>query len=398
MVSKLGASGRGDTAAVLAATYVTPFLLSLGIVSSVRFYAGKSDFDSAINLSRVVSLISLPVSVIIGIGLISGPLNSLTGDVKILAILNISFCSLSLLWYCYEAALSSSGRYLSVSSLGLLIPGTNLIGLILSNALQCLTVQAVLITNLISVAITVLWANQIIRVKVRKATLSASLFFAMGIKSWGAEVAEIAASKLDQLFLLAILGSQALGVYSIAATVSAIPLTVGYALSARTYTLVLRADDNSQDRILREVFWAGIIWGCFSAICVAVSAPLIPFVFGSQFNGAVLACVFAGLGVLGSISSKLTTSSLMAIDRPFLATASRISGLAVSLGLIPWLAGDFGVLGAVFASNTGFFVSLGLSIYFLKIHKNSNPQKIRLVENSIKIMFGRDTKYTRPES
>jgi hypothetical protein len=394
MVSHLGASGRGEIAAVLSATFVIPFVLSLGIVSSVRFYAGKGELDSAINFSRSLSLLSLPISFILGVVLILGPLNSLSEDVKVLAVLNIAFCSISLLWFCYEAALASSGRYLAVSMLGLLIPGTTLLGLVVANSLNCLTVQAVLATNMVSIAITVVWANKIVNVKLGKANLSKRTFFAMGVKSWGAEVSEIAASKIDQLFLLAILGSYSLGVYSIAATVSAIPLTIGYALNARAYTLVLKADENSRSRILFDVFWAGIVWGLIAAAFVAASAPLIPLVFGPQFDGAVLACIFAGLGTLGAITSKLTTSSLLALGKPALATVSRTGGLVVSLALIPWLARDYGVLGAVFASNTGFFVSLAISLVFLKLRGSGQSGKVKVISNSMNIMFARESNFT----
>jgi O-antigen/teichoic acid export membrane protein len=387
MIVSIGTSGRGEVAAVFAASFLAPVILSLGVASSVRFYAALNQLEAAIYFARIFCLSLVPIAILVGYVLSVGPLSSSSAGVRWLTILTLSTAPLTLLYLCYEAGLTSQGRFASVAALSTIQPAINLVGLLVLNITSLSSVESVLVLNIFGVTVTLAISHKVAAMRGRRHGLSFRSFILYGFRSWGAESSDVASNKLDQILLLPILGVTSLGVYSVVSAVSSIPLTLGYALNAKTYNLIADAKEKNLHPVLKQALISGLVWGFIAALIVFVSAPLIPIIFGPSLNQGVIPCLIAGVGTFAAVGQKISTSGLMAVDKAGLATACRVSGLAIAIALIPFLAGNLGIEGAAIASASGYMATFLFSLFFLHINKVSRAYVAQPLRNALRVLF-----------
>ena len=366
IVRFLGASGRGDLSAVLSASFILPVVLSLGMTNAVRIASGRGQAKDAINSARKFAALVTPFAIFLSLLLLYGPLGGLSSPEKTAACFSLMISPLTFLWLCDEATLSTNGRYLAVSVLGLVTPSIYLAAIGALALVDEITVPSLLIVNSMAVLTTLLASTWVCSIRPTRKTSSLPRFIGLGFNSWGAGVADVSSTKLDQVVLLPIIGSTALGLYSVASTIATIPLAVGYALNAKLFRRIAQSPNTLQRENAISSMRVGLFWGVVSGLAVATGAPMIPLIFGDEFKLAVIPCLIAAIGTFAAISAQVATSCLIALGRGSLATVSQVSGVATAILLLPLMAGNYQVIGAAAASSMGFLLTLGLSLRFLK--------------------------------
>jgi O-antigen/teichoic acid export membrane protein len=162
--------------------------------------------------------------------------------------------------------------------------------------------------------------------------------------------------RADQLLLSLLVGSTAVGVYSVAVNVTEVVwyLPAVAQLISIPFLSGDRPDDEKRQTLmqaLRLSFW-------FSAFCgvgLALLSPFaIPLLFGGDFTGAVLPLELLLPGVVAAAVVKVSSAALIAKGRPSLIMRLTLGALVLNLALNAFLIPAFEASGAAVASSVAY--------------------------------------------
>lgn len=171
-------------------------------------------------------------------------------------------------------------------------------------------------------------------------------------------LAAMAMSRADQVLGLPLLGAEQLGYYAIAVTVAELPMMV--ATAGRSYIIGLDSSELSSKSAPRL---AGLIMVINTVLClalIAVTPWVIPFVFGSDFAGAVVPCMILLIGTVFFTTMSLGSAILLNNGQANAQSLAYITAACVSIALLFTFSG-LGAIGAAAASVAGYAVASALS-------------------------------------
>src|SRR5437870_3219712 len=138
-------------------------------------------------------------------------------------------------------------------------------------------------------------------------------------------------------------------------------------IAPAAYALGSNLNANEAGRIISRSFQACLVClglGC-SLLCVIVPW-LIPFAFGRDFGGAVLACRILLPGAVALGLSQVLYDGARALGHPALPAHAEGCSLIVTLGCLYLLVPRFGFVGAALASTLAYGTSLVAAFVLLK--------------------------------
>jgi O-antigen/teichoic acid export membrane protein len=165
--------------------------------------------------------------------------------------------------------------------------------------------------------------------------------------------------RLDQLIVVAVIGTAGLGIYGVAVNWSEIGQYLGMAIGHSVYE-----DEGTLDRkAALRIFGRAARWvGAFSIGIGVIGFVLIPFVFGERFAEARWALLLLTPGVAARAVYGAAQQMLLAQGRAFLVSRLNLATTAVAVPV--WFAGSavFGVEGAAAGSSLVYIVQMALSL------------------------------------
>lgn len=173
--------------------------------------------------------------------------------------------------------------------------------------------------------------------------------------------------KIDQIMIKWLIGSEEVGLYSVAATLSEVWYFVPTAIVASLFPRLIQLRESDQNRYkarLQQIFDLLFVVAFFIAICVAFLAkPLISLTFGQAYlksAGILTLHVWAGLFIfMRAVFSKWILIE-DAIMLSFLTQGfGAASNVVLNLVLIP----DFGVYGAATATLISYAIASYLALF-----------------------------------
>ncbi|MGH2905861.1 MAG: lipopolysaccharide biosynthesis protein [Solirubrobacterales bacterium] len=355
----LGPSGRGETAAALSAFFLVPIVLGFGLPLVVRRHAARGYAGDVVRTTRALCLPILPAAAIVGALLVAWPLADLGESARVVSFVGVTLAPITVLWLADQSVLVAQNRYLGVATVQITMPavfGAVCLGEAIAGEL---TVTAVLIANIVAACAALVVSSSLTRTPFRGGREPAGAVAKESVTYAGGQAAEAASNRLDQVFLLPLMGSAELGLYSIAATVALAPLALAYAITARSYSRIANADDGEQFEQQAAAARAALYWSISAAgVIVAIAWWFVPLVFGSEFEAAVVPCMLAAVGTIGVVTSQVCSNALAAVNRGLTMTLGQFVGLVVGIVLMILLAPPYGASGAAIASSTGYLVTM----------------------------------------
>lgn len=182
--------------------------------------------------------------------------------------------------------------------------------------------------------------------------------FRFSIAAFPGVLAAMAMSRADQVLGLPLLGAEQLGYYAIAVTVAEVPMMI--ATAGRSYIIGLDISERSSESAPRL---AGLIMVVNAVLCLALIAVIpwvIPFVFGSDFTGAVIPCMILLIGTICFTAMSLGSAILLSNGQAHAQSLAYITAACVSLALL-FAFSRLGAVGAATASVAGYAVASVLS-------------------------------------
>jgi O-antigen/teichoic acid export membrane protein len=169
-----------------------------------------------------------------------------------------------------------------------------------------------------------------------------------GNKVWLGSVASMLLSRVSQILMAPLSSVEDLGLYSVATTVSDVPLIVALAIAGALFGV------NSAERNAAEVTATTRLTLLVSAAGCAVIGATAPWwiapLFGHEFDAAVVPTLMLLASAVLCVPSLMAATGLGAWGRPGLRSLGLAVTLVVNLVAFVLLVPQFGVIGACWTS------------------------------------------------
>ena len=204
-----------------------------------------------------------------------------------------------------------------------------------------------------------------------------------GAQGQVANLAQLFNSRLDQFLVAGFVSRAGVGYYTVAVGVAE---SVWWISSSVAMVLLPRLTSMEKDRaeeltplICRNTLLVSI----FGAIGLSAIAPfLVPLLFGSEFDEAVLPMILLMPGIIAASATRVLGTYFFSQGRIILNTYVTFIALGVTIALdfifIPWLE----VEGAAIASSIAYVVSLVATLYWYRKVSGRSPLEALIVRKS----------------
>jgi O-antigen/teichoic acid export membrane protein len=365
----LGVEGRGELAVVLAPSSLAVAVATLGLPDALTYYVAKHPritgrgLGFALALSALVGLLCLLASAV------ALPFLS-TGDDRLgkLILLATALVVPTLAIGVIRGAAIGHQMWTAVAVervVGTLLRVVLFAVLILVDDLTVFT--AMLISQVSSLvagaAYWRLWSTARAAHEVtpfvgnlRRAVVS------FGVRVWLGSVAEMVLARTAQLVIGPLSNVAEVGLYTVAVTISDVPLIVALAVRDALYGLNSKAKDAGQVAATSRV---AILIAAVNCLCLGGTLPLwLGLVFGEQFVAATAPTLILMVSATICIPGMMAAAGLSAWGRPGLNSigmvATVVSNLLALVILVP-------VLGAVGAACAGLIANVVLTTYMVTV-------------------------------
>lgn len=353
----LGVRGRGELAAITAVLTVVPWLLDLGVTQWLgRERARGGALPELLGAALPVALGSSLIGVVAAI-----PLAHALGHGRPVVVtylqIGLFLAPLSVgLQTLIGLAVGESRWRLVAASQGLAnaMPAAAIVILAAAGQLTVGTAAAAyLLSGLGSLVILLTVVRGTHRLIFDRARSRAAALF--GAKSWLSTVAGVANVRLDQILMAGLVASRELGLYAVAVSIASLASGLSPAVSQALYPRVAAGDPQLAARSCRVTI--SIAAGAALALGL-LATPVVPFVFGSDFSGAVpmvFVLLLAGIPLAGAT---VLATALNAANDPAATMRAELAGLSLTFpALIVLLPADGGIA-AAFISLAAYSVRL----------------------------------------
>lgn len=351
----LGPDGRGETAAAIAAFFLIPIVLSIGLPLEVRRLAAIGNAASIARSARWVALSSFPFACGLGVTVNLVFFQTMADLEQVILIVGISMAPFMVSWMCDEGVLLSGERFRSVALLQLTQPAVNTLSIVIGALVGQLTVVWVMISYLVGLLFTAVagwllagisWSGP--RYSVTK-LLRGSLSFA------GSSVSEAMANRIDQVVILPLIGSFQAGLYAVAVTIGTIPIGLAHALGASEFRSIADSSPDTRNQAQQRAVRSALAIGVLFCLALAAGTPLaVSILFGERFSAAVFPVWILLIGAVFMIGSYVASTALVAGNSGFRMTAAQTVGASTGVIALFLLGPSFGALGAAIAASIGY--------------------------------------------
>lgn len=352
----IGPTGRGETAAALSAFAIAPTIIGLGLPLELRRRSATALDRPSVRAARDLVLLSTIPAAVLGLIFVATAYASVSPTLRWLAFVGIVAASVGVSWAADTGVLMGQGRYRAVFLIRVAQPTITLVIVGVTAATHTLTAPVVLAASIAGTLATGLLALTLCRVSFRGSRAPHKTLLRSSARFAGSVIAESASSRLDQVVVLPLIGATAAGYYSIAASVSLLPLALGQSLAADHFRAV--AACTKPDEILRlssvaiKESLAVAIPACL--VFGALAAPALPWVFGADFAQAVPVFLVLIPGSICLTAGFVASMLLAAQGRGKTMTLLQVGGLALGMLLLFVLGPIWSAMGAAVASSASY--------------------------------------------
>ena len=181
--------------------------------------------------------------------------------------------------------------------------------------------------------------------------------------------------KVDQVMLNSLLGTAAVGIYTVGVRWAEMLFLLDNALIASSLFRVSSGDTGDSYRLSQRLFKAQLMLSGASGLALALMAkPLILILYGSEYSGSVLPLVILIPGVVAwSLAKVLSQHIVYKRGKQWITTAIALVGIGMNIWLNLLMIPQMGVAGAALASMISYGTVLLCTLFafqWLKVQKD----------------------------
>jgi len=361
----LGPDGRGLVATASSVLLICPLLLSLGLPTWVRRLAAEGcDLRGVAWAIRKVAGLALLPACMLALALPQLLLPGSGQVVQVVFAAAIVSTPASIIWICDVHMLLGRGDYLGYALLNL-APSITFAACVLGSALAGqLTVPLAIATLAAANVLNALMVGFIIRPRRGPPRLPVGTLAKSSLPYYGAQLAQAAAFRLDQALIVALMGAQIAGLYSVSVTISLIPVAFAQGLGAVAFRIAAGGDID----VIPMVRAASVVGFLLSGGLAAIVPFAVPLVFGADFVGSIPSVLIGLIGSAGLVFGYVACMCIAGQGRGKAMTSCQVLGTGVGIvGLVLASLGGGSASWAACASAVGYWATALLSLYALKV-------------------------------
>ena len=172
------------------------------------------------------------------------------------------------------------------------------------------------------------------------------------------QLGELGSARVDQLMLIPLIGSQALGRYAVAVTISTLPLTVVHARLAQRYAPLARTSDQALGPILRWLLSNVFLTVALGLPISLLAGRLLPVLYGPDFAGLLPTLLVLVIATALVTCAYSLGTVLSALGRPVYSSIGWLLGLVATIVLMPFMARGSGILGVSWLSCASYAITM----------------------------------------
>jgi O-antigen/teichoic acid export membrane protein len=357
----LGASGRGDLAAVQVPFLLAPAIIALGIPAYAYRVLPRGRDPREVLGSLGVPLLAIGILAAAAAVPIADLLAGGRQTVRTWLVVGFVSMPLMLVSALLADALVALRRWWSVAATIVIPFMLALVGTVVLYLLGDLTVGWASALTIGGSALAIVPALPLLA-EFRRPVFRISVArkgVAFGVKSWIGGIAMLANLRLDQLLMITMVAPRVLGLYSVAVTVSGATTLLTGPLGQ---SVVPRIAAGERLLIPRAVRMALLVTAVLNVLLALVTPFLVVGLFGSGFNGAVPMAWLLLIGAIPLGAAGVLASGLQADGAPLIPSIAEGAALIVTvIGLLAVLR-PYGGEGAAVVSAVAYSTSLGVQI------------------------------------
>jgi len=383
----LGPSGKG-TYSLVVVTYSFAVLIgNLGVPVFVASNIGKLRHGTNVLLRNSMFVFVCSVLVILGVFLVLRlwlgqrvPLAPFLGLLIVVIPVGLMRDHLS----AFLQGLNKIGRLALTNVIGQFINTVLLLIFLLHNPGIWVAFYCWLAGEIISLAVTLalVWPFATPAISFLPSLFRESLKFGGAV--WLSNFVGLASLRLDVFLVAYFLGTTAVGLYSVAVSVSSL---IMYFPGAMAIALLPRFSSASRDEsyeLAAKTCRMALLWGVGCAlVLLAIGGAMIRMIYGSAFSPSVRAMMILLPGTILYGLAHITTAYFNGfVARPAINTALGAVSLVIGVGLDMILIPSFGIAGASLASSVAYVLSMVVTLtVFSKISGRSALQLLSVGRN-----------------
>jgi O-antigen/teichoic acid export membrane protein len=183
-----------------------------------------------------------------------------------------------------------------------------------------------------------------------------------GIRAWVGTLSRFLNFRVDQIILALMASEAVLGIYAVAVNASEVLLYVPNATSMAVLPVVAGTGAALRTGRTLGAFRAVALITMVGIVVAALAGPpLLPLVFGEQFEPSIVPFLILLPGALGFAASAVFSSGLAAANAPGLSSIGLIVSLVIGIGLDLVLIPPYGAEGAAAAATAAFLAGGAVS-------------------------------------
>lgn len=386
----IGPAGRGMTAATLAAVTISGVAIGLGVPLAVRRRAVLSeDRRDLVRTARLFAWVTALPALAIGIILSFTLVASLDPAGHIAFLVAMTCAALTVSWGIDTQVLVADRRYFRILWLGSIQTVAYFVVILALWIAGAMSVAAVLWAYTAGTLAAFILGRCWVRSRGGRVKEVRSLL-GEGLRLWGSQAAEVASARLDQLLVLPIIGAAPTGLYSVAATMGALPVSIGIGFGAASFRGFV--EDRRRERFEEAVRMATAMAFTLAVVVALASIPGIPLLFGPEFAGSVPLAFITLVGGIAVVGTYICSMAFVALDQGLRMTLVQTIGLAVGIALLVPAGYLWGATGAAAASTVGYLATFGSAVALLGLRPWKVIPLLPDFRRGIRVFLGR-----RPE-
>jgi O-antigen/teichoic acid export membrane protein len=337
MARGLGAIGRGETATVLSWFAVLQATAEVGLTTATVYLTAQQPTLAASILLRIRRLYlvqGLTLSIIAAFALTVIPASGVIRQGLLLALLLMP----AIFWLTAPIQSSQALSIFVWNVTRLAQAMIYLAAMLAITTLSSLSVSNVVVAFLLSAGAAGAISNLLLRRRKllprtpKDEGVAYSRIYSYAIPNWAWTLLAIAAIRLDQIALAALVPARELGIYVAALTYVALTAPLMSGIGSVTLTVFARGHSLSSSSVKSLMVYAAVT-SCLASGVLALLAPaVIPILFGSQFRGAVLIALLLTPAAASAGFRQIAADLLRGRGRPGHAAVVQLAYI-VTLGL-----------------------------------------------------------------
>jgi O-antigen/teichoic acid export membrane protein len=369
----LGASGRGELAALTTLPTFFTFIMTFGLPSSLVYHARRSgmNVDAIVAGALTVSVVAGGIAAALAYASVPFVLTELPPELLGVARALVLFTVLGVVSSVAMAALQARQRFVAYNYVRLCQPAAQLVGTAVLGLIGRLTPTSaalvVLLSGLPGLVWTLCWVLAVHRPAWSKGFSAARDMCSYSARAYGGELLLGLAGQVDKLIVVGIFQPATMGIYVVALTLSRVAMMFP---SAVVVVLFPKAAGRSAREVIditsRAAGGTALIAGATAIALIALGPTLLGVFYGDEFHAA--AAAFRLLVVEATVAGivQVLSQAFMALDRPGLITLQYGSGAVAAVPLLFLLAPTWGAEGAAAALLIASVVRLACTYWCFK--------------------------------